>query len=171
MESDQKNKLQLILDILADAQKLIFFEKNWSKNCTATSVGQQCPAWDIHADAWSIWGAIEKILVDRNQMPMLNEIILLLEGNITGSILNFDYHHSHEDVIQLFYFAMGDIAEKLGYNMYAPLLKPDSSSEDYPVMFIPKEFDEMNESEWATEKARQEARKAEDHEFIWWYDD
>ena len=140
MELEQKSKLQLILDILADAQKLIFFEKNWSKNCTATfHGGQQCPAWDLKADAWSAWGALEKVLVDRNEMPMFNGIISLLEQNTSEGILNFDYHHSHEDVIQLFYFVMGDIAEQLDYNMYTPAFEfGKDPNDDYPVMFIPK---------------------------------
>ena len=59
---------QFVLDVLAEAQKLIFLEKNWSKFCAATKSGHQSAPWDLHADAWSIFGAIEKVLLDKKEI-------------------------------------------------------------------------------------------------------
>lgn len=161
------------LEILAEAQRLIFFEKAWSKNCAATKAGEMCPPWDLHADAWSLFGAIEKVLTDRNEYRHLLDIAAIICQNINEPLLAFDSNHSHDEVIELLYLVMGKIAESNGLNMYRPCFTLDSDDvqDDGFVMFVPKEFDEQLEADSKAQSDKMNEVLLENALYVMWDDE
>lgn len=131
------------LEILAEAQALIMFEKAWSKLCSATKNGEQCPAWDLHANAWSALGAIEKVLCDKNQYRLLVDVARELENDAKELLAVYDFNHSHKEVVDLFYISMARLSESIGWNMYTPFgfLNEEDDNDGF-VFFISKEDDD-----------------------------
>lgn len=156
---------QFVLDVLAEAQKLIFLEKNWSKFCAATKSGHQSAPWDLHADAWSIFGAIEKVLLDKKRYNFLLTIASKVEVFTDEPLLKYDLTHSHKEVMELFYRAMQPIAEELNLNMYSPLFasNEDLGEDEYPVFFILKDLDKALDEEDDRLEVIREERRRQDH--------
>lgn len=158
------------LDILAEALRLIFFEKHWSKNVSASKAGVECSPWDLQADAWSAFGSIERVLSNKEQFRHLVEVAGELELDAGESLPAFDSTHSHEEVLTLFYKTLQRLGDLAGYNMWYPWFPPNMTEEDFTeydsvVMFFCKQDDEEFERESkAQEERMDEARRLEDEE-------
>lgn len=151
-----------VLDILAEAMMLLFKEEHWSKNCCATSQGTECPPWDLHADAWSSFGAIEKtILNSETGLSHLTQVVLELEQDAQEPLLPFDSKHTHEEVIGLFYTTMRRISAGLNLVMMTPAFMAEAKdwpTDEFPVMFIEQAaLDAMDQAEEEHKKRREEA--------------
>lgn len=161
------------LDILAEALRLIFFEKHWSKIHTATKAGIECLPWDLEADAWSAFGAVERVLSNKEQFRYLVEVAGELELDAGRSLPAFDSAHSHEEVVDLFYKTLQRLGDLAGYNMWYPWLPPNMKEEDFTeedqvVYFFSKEFDEEFDKENEAQKERmKEAQRREDEEIYY----
>lgn len=159
------------LDFLADALRLIFFEKHWSKVHAATKAGVECLPWDLEADAWSAFGAVERVLSNKEQFRYLVEVAGELELDAGGSLPAFDSAHSHDEVIGLFYKSLQRLGDLAGYNMWYPWLPPHMTEEEFVkndeavVYFFSKEFDEEFDKENKAQRERMdEAQRREDEE-------
>lgn len=159
------------LEILPEVLRLIRNPKNWSKDCTATKAGEMCPPWDLHADAWSLFGAIEKVLIDKDQYGHLlliaNELVIDAKENI----LTFNHISTHETVIELLFTTMNRLAESIGWNMYRQLFtEPGDSDVDF-VFFISKEDDAAIDREAEEYDARMKSHYEEERNWILSYAD
>lgn len=160
------------LDILVEVLKLIFFKKHWSKDCSATKARVPCPPWDLQADAWSVFGAIEKVLSNKEQFRHLVEVAGEVELDAGSSLLAFDSTHSHEEVLELLYKTLQRLGDLTGYNMYYPLLPTFITEEEFiandesVVYFFGKLDDEEFEKASEAERERREEflrREAEEN--------
>jgi hypothetical protein len=125
-----------VLDILSEALMLFYKEEHWSKNCCATTQGQECPPWDLHADAWSSFGAIEAVLAKQEEKLIhLTQIVGELEKDLQKPLLSFDVSHTHEEVIEAFYRTMKRISTGLNLVMVYPELDDEPNSA-WPVVFF-----------------------------------
>lgn len=162
-----------ILDIIAEAHKILILKQNWSEEPFCTKKGIECDPLD--ADAWSVLGSLEKVLLDKSQYTLLPTVVSELEKDCDVPLCLFEEEHCHREVMELLYTTMGRLADDLNYNMYAPLFpiiedefNPD---EDISVLFIPKEFDEaLEKADKEIEERMEEARKR-DHELLSFYRD
>lgn len=159
------------LEILPEVLKLIHNPKNWSKDCTATKAGEMCPPWDLHADAWSLFGAVEKVLIDKQQYGHLLLIVNELVIDAKENILKFNFISTHEAVIELLFTTMNRLAESIGWNMYRQLFtEPGDSNEDL-VFFMSKEDDAAMDRAAEEQKEKMNAYLEEERSWILSYAD
>lgn len=162
------------LDILAEALRLIFFEKHWSKMHSATKAGTECSPWDLDADAWNAFGAVERVLSNKEQFRHLVEVVGELELDAGGSLPAFDLAHSHEEVLSLFYQTLQRLGNIAGYNMWHPWFPPNMTEEQFTeydsvVLFFSKEFDEEFERTNKEQKEKMEADRQHDADDAWYF--
>ncbi len=98
-----------IRSVLLEALDLIRLESNWSKDCCASRDGEQCAPWDLHANRWSCFGAIEKVLIDRDMYRHLLSVVSPLEEGSPTPLLHLDYKTSHGEVVAL----LANVIDKL----------------------------------------------------------
>lgn len=81
------------MNILILARKLLSNQSIWCKDSSARKNGVQCLPWDSEADAWSTYGMLESILIDRGQRihvePIIDEIRKDSELSITDENLSY----------------------------------------------------------------------------------
>lgn len=91
-------------NILVYARRLIFDSKNWSNLYCGSYNGNQCASWDVRANAWNSYGAIEKILLDHDSYTDedMNAVVSALESHIDEKLFHYDYKHTHEEIMIMF---------------------------------------------------------------------
>lgn len=153
--------IKLKLETLAAAQWLFFFEKNWSKGCVATKDGESCTPWDRKANAWNSFGALENVLIDRDQYRHLLSIVAELEKDAGEALIKFDATHSHQEVIDLFYATMARLCDQINWSMLTPLF-PVSEDVEYNVLYM--DNDDLKAMDIADEEAERRFNEALDRD-------
>jgi hypothetical protein len=151
-----------VLTILAEAQKLLFRGTHWSPNFLATKQGEECSPWDPQADAWSSFGAIEKILGSTDRMRYLSQVVGELEAVAKEPLLTFDANHLHEEVIGLFNDTAYRLAKTVEMIVLTPFFDVSDEEEVDNMLFVKQaDLDEMDAYAEEMRKRRAEIREEE----------